>query len=110
MLKCIGDDVTTEEDIDETAPEQKGEAISAGKQLKAAASGKCRRIIMIFYFLHQAGHVHGGYVPGIFCGGFFPSVSVLWQTMNTEGDQSLTALIGGIPLAAGFAVCLAGGQ
>ena len=102
MLKCIGDDVTTEEDIDETAPEQKGEAISAGKQLKAAASGKYRRIIMIFYFLHQAGRVHGGYVSGIFCSGFFPSVSVFGRTMNAKSIQSLTALIGGIPLAAGM--------
>ena len=76
MLKCIGGDVTTEEDIDETALEQESEAISAGKQLKAGASGKYRWIIMTFYFLHQAGHVHGGYVSGIYCNGFFPSVSV----------------------------------
>ena len=57
---------------------------------------------MTFYFLHRAGHVHGAYVSGIFCSGFSPSVSVFWRTMNVKGIQFLTALIGGIPLAAGL--------
>lgn len=93
----------TEEDIDESAPEQKGEIISTGKQLKAAASDKYWWIIMIFYFLYQAGVMFkGGYVFNIFCNDFFPSVTVFGQTMNAEGVQSLMALIGGIPLAAGM--------
>ena len=93
----------TEEDIDETAPEQKGETISTARQLKAAASDKYWWIIMIFYFLYQAGVMFkGGYVFNIFCNDFFPSVTVFGQTMNAEGVQSLMALIGGIPLAAGM--------
>ena len=58
---------------------------------------------MIFYFLYQAGVMFkGGYVFNIFCNDFFPSVTVFGQTLNAEGVQSLMALIGGIPLAAGM--------
>lgn len=93
----------TEEDIDETAAQQKAETISTGKQLKAAVGDKYWWIIMIFYFLYQAGVMFkGGYVFNIFCNDFFPSVTVFGQTLNAEGVQSLMALIGGIPLAAGM--------
>ena len=85
----------TEEDIDETAAQQKAETISTGKQLKAAVGDKYWWIIMIFYFLYQAGVMFkGGYVFNIFCNDFFPSVTVFGQTLNAEGVQSLMALIG----------------
>ena len=88
---------------DETAAQQKAETISTGKQLKAAVGDKYWWIIMIFYFLYQAGVMFkGGYVFNIFCNDFFPSVTVFGQTLNAEGVQSLMALIGGIPLAAGM--------
>ena len=93
----------TEEDMDENAAMQKTEAVSAIRQLKAAASDTYWWIILIFYFLYQAGVMFkGGYVFNIFCNDFFPSVTVFGQMMNAEGVQSLMALIGGIPLAAGM--------
>ena len=47
-------------------------------------------------------------MSGIFCSGFFPSVSEFGRIMNAKGIQSLTALIGGIPLAAGCFIPLFG--
>ncbi|MBQ6562880.1 MAG: MFS transporter [Clostridiales bacterium] len=93
----------TEEDIQDDSSEPTAEAIPTGRQLKAAAGDKYWWIIMIFYFLYQAGVMFkGGYVFNIFCNDFFPSVNVFGQTMNAEGVQSLIALVGGIPLAAGM--------
>ena len=93
----------TEEDIPEENAAKTAEAISTARQLKAAAGDKYWWIIMIFYFLYQAGVMFkGGYVFNIFCNDFFPSVQVFGQTLNAEGVQSLMALIGGVPLAAGM--------
>ena len=93
----------TEEDLPTDAASETKETVSTLQQLKAAASDKYWWIIMIFYFLYQAGVMFkGGYVFNIFCNDFFPSVTVFGQTLNAEGVQSLMALIGGIPLAAGM--------
>jgi GPH family glycoside/pentoside/hexuronide:cation symporter len=94
----------TEEDIDESAPEQKGETISTARQLKAAASDKYWWIIMIFYFLYQAGVMFkGGYVFNIFCNDFFPSgVTLFGITLDPNNIQSVLALLSGVPLAAGM--------
>jgi GPH family glycoside/pentoside/hexuronide:cation symporter len=94
----------TEEDIDETAPEQKGETISTGRQLKAAASDKYWWIIMIFYFLYQAGVMFkGGYVFNIFCHEFYiEGVQLLSYTVAADNVQAVVALVGGVPLAAGM--------
>ncbi len=93
----------TEEDISEDAVTRKAETISTGRKLKAAVTDKYWCIIMIFYFLYQAGVMFkGGYVFNIFCNDFFPSVTLFGHTLNAEGVQSLIALIGGIPLAAGM--------
>ena len=93
----------TEEDIPDDTAVQKTETVSTVNQLKAAARDRYWWIIMIFYFLYQAGVMFkGGYVFNIFCNDFFSSVNVFGQTMNAEGVQSLIALIGGVPLAAGM--------
>lgn len=93
----------TEEDIGTDTTEPAGEVIPTGKQLKAAASDKYWWIIMIFYFLYQAGVMFkGGYVFNIFCNDFFSDAVIFGQTMGAEGVQSILALISGIPLAAGM--------
>ncbi len=93
----------TEEDITEVEAVQGKEAISTFRQLKAAASDRYWWIIMIFYFLYQAGVMFkGGYVFNIFCNDFFPAVTIFGQNMNAESVQSMMALISGIPLAAGM--------
>ena len=93
----------TEEDLDAAADVSSVRTIPTGTQLKAAASDRYWWIIMIFYFLYQAGVMFkSGYVFNIFCNDFFPSVTVMGKTLNAEGVQSLMALIGGIPLAAGM--------
>ena len=93
----------TEEDLADGVAEPRGEAVPTAAQLKAAVGDRYWWIIMIFYFLYQAGVMFkSGYVFNIFCNDYFPSVAVLGQTLNGEGVQSLMALIGGIPLAAGM--------
>lgn len=93
----------TEEDIFVDAAEPSGEVIPTGTQLKAAMGDRYWWIIMIFYFLYQAGVMFkGGYVFNIFCNDFFSDVEIFGQTMGAEGVQSLLALISGIPLAAGM--------
>ena len=95
----------TEEDIHEegSAAAENTKEISTMTQLKAAAGDRYWWIIMVFYFLYQAGVMFkGGYVFNIFCNDFFPTATVFGQTFNAEGVQSLMALIGGIPLAAGM--------
>ena len=95
----------TEEDIHEEGSAAAGNTkeISTMTQLKAAAGDRYWWIIMVFYFLYQAGVMFkGGYVFNIFCNDFFPTATVFGQTFNAEGVQSLMALIGGIPLAAGM--------
>ncbi len=93
----------TEEDIPDGTVQENTRTISALEQLKAAASDRYWWIIMIFYFLYQAGVMFkGGYVFNIFCNDFFPSATVFGMEMTAEGVQSLIALIGGIPLAAGM--------
>ena len=93
----------TEEDISETGAPPKAETVSTARQLKAAAGDRYWWIIMIFYFLHQAGVMFkSGYIFNIFCNDFFPSITVFGQALNAEGVQSLLALIGGIPLAVGM--------
>ncbi len=58
---------------------------------------------MLYYFLYQAGVMFkSGYVFNIFCNDYFPSVTLLGRTLNAEGAQSVMALIGGLPLAAGM--------
>ncbi len=94
----------TEEDIGTDTAEPAGEVIPTATQLKAAASDKYWWIIMIFYFLYQAGVMFkGGYVFNIFCNDFFSDAVIFGQTMGAEGVQSILALISGIPLAAGMA-------
>lgn len=93
----------TEEDLGANEDVSNVKTIPTVTQLKAAASDRYWWIVMIFYFLYQAGVMFkGGYVFNIFCNDFFSSVTVLGRTMNAEGVQSLMALIGGIPLAAGM--------
>ena len=76
---------------------------STSEQFRAAVSDRYWWAIMIFYFLYQLGVMFkSGYVFNIFCNDFFPSITLLGQTLNAEGVQSLMALIGGIPLAAGM--------
>ena len=92
----------TEEDIHE-GEEPKGEIIPTGKQLKAAAKDRYWWIIMIFYFLYQAGTMFkGGYVFNIFCNDFFKEVTVFGKAMGPESVQSILALLSGIPLAVGM--------
>lgn len=94
----------TEEDIGTDTAEPAGEVIPTATQLKAAASDRYWWIIMIFYFLYQAGVMFkGGYVFNIFCNDFFSDAVIFGQTMGAEGVQSILALISGIPLAAGMA-------
>lgn len=93
----------TEEDLSTDAAEPAGGAIPTGIQLKAAMGDRCWWIVMIFYFLYQAGVMFkGGYVFNIFCNDFFADAVVFGQAMGAEGVQSLLALISGIPLAAGM--------
>lgn len=93
----------TEEDLSPDAGEPAGEAISTGVQLKAAMGDRYWWIIMVFYFLYQAGVMFkGGYVFNIFCNDFFSDAVIFGQTMGAEGVQSVLALISGIPLAAGM--------
>lgn len=93
----------TEEDIGTDTAEPAGEVIPTATQLKAAASDRYWWIIMIFYFLYQAGVMFkGGYVFNIFCNDFFSDAVIFGQTMGAEGVQSILALISGIPLAAGM--------
>ena len=93
----------TEEDIPQESTGVKAETVSTARQLKAAAGDRYWWIIMVFYFLYQAGVMFkGGYVFNIFCNDFFPSATVFGQTLNAEGVQSLMALISGVPLAAGM--------
>lgn len=93
----------TEEDLSVGAAEPVGETIPTGAQLKAAMGDRYWWIIMVFYFLYQAGVMFkGGYVFNIFCNDFFSDTVIFGQTMGAEGVQSLLALISGIPLAAGM--------
>ena len=93
----------TEEDIPAESGADTAVTIPTSRQLKAAASDKYWWIIMIFYFLYQAGVMFkGGYVFNIFCNDFFPTANVFGQSLTAEGVQSMMALIGGIPLAAGM--------
>ncbi len=93
----------TEENITTDTTEPAEEVIPTATQLKAAASDKYWWIIMIFYFLYQAGVMFkGGYVFNIFCNDFFSDAVIFGQTMGAEGVQSILALISGIPLAAGM--------
>ncbi len=94
----------TEEDLGRDAlPGREIGTVSTGRQLKAAFGDRYWRIIMVFYFLYQAGVMFkSGYVFNLFCNDHYPTASVLGQTLNAEGVQSLMALIGGIPLAAGM--------
>lgn len=93
----------TEEDLSTDAAQPTGEVIPTGVQLKAAMGDRYWWIIMIFYFLYQAGVMFkGGYVFNIYCNDFFSDAVIFGQTMGAEGVQSLLALISGIPLAAGM--------
>ena len=94
----------TEEDQIEGASEPQGEVVSTGRQLKAAMGDRFWWIIMIFYFLYQAGVMFkGGYVFNIFCNDFFPQgVTLLGITLDPNTVQSVLALLSGIPLAAGM--------
>ena len=77
--------------------------VPAAAQLSAAAKDRYWWIIMLYYFLYQAGVMFkSGYVFNIFCNDYFPSVTLLGRTLNAEGAQSVMALIGGLPLAAGM--------
>ena len=93
----------TEEDMKDGKPVEQANEIPVLEQLRSAAKDRYWRIIMVFYFLYQAGVMFkSGYVFNIFCNDYYSSVSVLGRTLNAEGVQSLMALIGGIPLAAGM--------
>lgn len=84
----------TEEDLSVDAAEPAGETIPTGMQLKAAMGDRYWWIIMMFYFLYQAGVMFkGGYVFNIFCNDFFSNAVIFGQTMGAEGVQSLLALI-----------------
>lgn len=84
----------TEEDLSVDAAEPAGETIPTGTQLKAAMGDRYWWIIMMFYFLYQAGVMFkGGYVFNIFCNDFFSNAVIFGQTMGAEGVQSLLALI-----------------
>lgn len=94
----------TEEDIDLGETEQKAEAIPTGMQLRAAMGDKFWWIIMIFYFLYQAGVMFkGGYVFNIFCNDFFKDgVTLFGYNIDPNNIQSVLALLSGVPLAAGM--------
>lgn len=94
----------TEEDIDLGETEQKAEAIPTGTQLRAAMGDKFWWIIMIFYFLYQAGVMFkGGYVFNIFCNDFFKDgVTLFGYNIDPNNIQSVLALLSGVPLAAGM--------
>lgn len=93
----------TEEDLTDGREYPQEEKISAGRQLKSAASDRFWWIIMIFYALYQAGVMFkGGFVFNIYCNEFFPQATVFGVFMNAETVQSVLALISGIPLAAGM--------
>ena len=94
----------TEEDIREGTPEPEGGIVSTGTQLKAAVSDRYWWIIMIFYFLYQAGVMFkGGYVFNIFCNDFFAEgITLLGMSIDPNNIQSVLALLSGVPLAAGM--------
>lgn len=94
----------TEEDILEGTPEPEGGIVSTGTQLKAAVSDRYWWIIMIFYFLYQAGVMFkGGYVFNIFCNDFFAEgITLLGMSIDPNNIQSVLALLSGVPLAAGM--------
>ena len=76
----------TEEDLGGDTEESGGASVSTWQQLKAAAGDRYWWIIMVFYFLYQAGVMFkGGYVFNIFCNDFFPTATVFGQTMTAEG-------------------------
>lgn len=93
----------TEEDIPEAADAAPAETVSTGRQLRACVRDRSWWIIMVFYFLYQAGVMFkGGYVFNIFCNDYFEEITVFGQSMGPEGAQSVLALLSGIPLAAGM--------
>ena len=95
----------TEEDIREGPSEEPMDEIVPTKtQLKAATGDRYWWIIMIFYFLYQAGVMFkGGYVFNIFCNDFFTEgVTLFGMTIDPNNVQSVLALLSGVPLAAGM--------
>ena len=94
----------TEEDISDNAAEPAGEIVPTGKQLTAAMGDKFWWIIMIFYFLYQAGVMFkGGYVFNIFCNDFFTDgITLFGITLDPNNIQAVLALLSGVPLAAGM--------
>lgn len=94
----------TEEDISEDAAAPVGEVVPTGKQLKAAMGDRFWWIIMIFYFLYQAGVMFkGGYVFNIFCNDFFTDgITLFGIHIDPNNIQAVLALLSGVPLAAGM--------
>jgi GPH family glycoside/pentoside/hexuronide:cation symporter len=93
----------TEEDISDDAAAPQGEIIPTARQLKAAVSDRYWWIIMVFYFFYQMGVMFkGGYVFNIFTHTYFENASFFGIPLNGDTTQSLLALIGGVPLAAGM--------
>lgn len=94
----------TEEDISEDAAAPVGEIVPTGKQLKAAMGDRFWWIIMIFYFLYQAGVMFkGGYVFNIFCNDFFTDgITLFGIHIDPNNIQAVLALLSGVPLAAGM--------
>ena len=94
----------TEEDIREGTEQPKAEVIPTGTQLKAAMGDKFWWIIMVFYFLYQAGVMFkGGYVFNIFCNDFFKDgITLFGISIDPNNIQSVLALLSGVPLAAGM--------
>ena len=92
----------TEEDLDDDAGAQ-DTGPSTLVQLKSAASDRYWWIIMVFYFFYQMGVMFkGGYVFNIFTHTYFENASFFGIPLNGDTTQSLLALIGGVPLAAGM--------
>ena len=94
----------TEEDISEDAAAPVGEVVPTGKQLTAAMGDRFWWIIMIFYFLYQAGVMFkGGYVFNIFCNDFFTDgITLFGIHIDPNNIQAVLALLSGVPLAAGM--------
>lgn len=94
----------TEEDISEDAAAPVGEVVPTGKQLKAAMGDRFWWIIMLFYFLYQAGVMFkGGYVFNIFCNDFFTDgITLFGIHIDPNNIQAVLALLSGVPLAAGM--------